>query len=138
PEIEDAALTSYVPAGGGGFGLGRVFLADGQPEPPAGPDVGAQWNSITPAYFQTMGIRIREGRAFDAHDVASSTPVIIVSASFARRMFGDRSPLGRRVRSWRDENRYREIVGVVDEVKYTGLADREIPLIYVPYAQDAW
>ncbi len=138
PDVERAAATSYLPAGGGGFGLGRVFLAEGRPEPPAGTDVGAQWNVITPHYFATLGIPVLDGRAFTERDDAGSVPVIVVSRSFGRRMFGDESPIGRRVRSWRDENVLREIVGVVDEVKYFGLSDEELPLVYVPHAQNSW
>lgn len=138
PAIDRAALTSYVPAGGGGFGLGRVFLAEGRPEPPAGTDVQAQWNVVTPDYFSTVGIRVREGRAFTDQDGAASTPAMIVSSSFARAMFPGESPIGRRVRSWRDENLLREIVGVVDDVKVEGLADRERPLVYVPHTQNSW
>ncbi len=137
-DVERAAATSFVPVGGGGFGLGRVFLAEGRPEPPAGADVGGQWNVITPHYFETVGIPILEGRAFTAHDSATSTPVIVVSRSFARKMFGSESPIGRRVRSWRDENVLREIVGVVGDVKYLGLSDDERPLVYVPHAQCSW
>ncbi len=138
PDVERAAATSYLPAGGGGFGLGRVFLAEGRPEPPAGTDLGAQWNVITPHYFATLGIPVLDGRAFTERDDAGSVPVIVVSRSFGRRMFGDESPIGRRVRSWRDENVLREIVGVVDEVKYFGLSDEELPLVYVPHAQNSW
>jgi putative ABC transport system permease protein len=138
PAIERAALTSYVPAGGGGFGLGRVFLAEGRPAPPAGSDVQARWNVVTPDYFSTLGIRVREGRVFTDRDGATSTPVMIVSSSFAREMFPGESAIGRRVRSWRDENLLREIVGVVDDVKVEGLADRERALIYVPHTQSSW
>jgi predicted permease len=138
PDVESAALTSFVPVGGGGFGLGRVFLAEGRPQPPAGPDVGAQWNVVTPDYFRTLGIPLKAGRVFNDRDTATSPPVIIVSASFVRKMFPDQSPLGQRIRSWRDENLYREIVGVVDDVKYTGLSEREVPLIYVPHTQNSW
>jgi putative ABC transport system permease protein len=137
-DVERAAATSFVPVGGGGFGLGRVFLAEARPEPPAGADVRGQWNVITPHYFETVGIPILEGRAFTAHDSATSTPVIVVSRSFARTMFGSESPIGRRVRSWRDENVLREIVGVVGDVKYLGLSDDERPLVYVPHAQCSW
>ena len=138
PEIEAAALTSFVPVGGGGFGLGRVFLAEGRPEPPAGPDIGAQWNVVTPEYFRTLGIPLREGRVFTSRDTAASPPVIIVSQSFAKRMFPGQTAVGQRIRSWRDENLYREIVGVVDDVKYTGLSEQEIPLVYVPHTQNSW
>jgi predicted permease len=139
PGVEAAGATSFVPVGGGGFGLGRVFLAEGRPEPPAGRDVGAQWNVITPDYFQTVGIPVLQGRSFSRDDKADSTPVIIVSRSFATLMFGDEAPIGKRIRSWRDENVLREIVGVVAEVRYMGLDERTVSRqIYVPHAQDSW
>jgi putative ABC transport system permease protein len=139
PGVQSAGGTSFVPVGGGGFGLGRVFLMEGWAEPPAGPEVSAQWNVITPEYFRTMGIPILKGRAFTRDDASITTPVAIVSRSFAAAMFGAADPIGKRVRSWRDENVYREIVGVVDEVRYTGLAEREVPRqFYVPHAQNSW
>jgi predicted permease len=138
PAIERAALTSYVPAGGGGFGLGRVFLAEGRPEPPQASDVPAQWTVVTPDYFATVGMHVTEGRPFTEQDGATARPVIIVSASFARAMFPGQSAIGRRVRSWRDENVLREIVGVVNDVKYSGLADRDRSVVYVPHRQNSW
>ena len=139
PGVEAAGATSFVPVGGGGFGLGRVFLAEGWPEPPGGPDVGGQWNVITPDYFRAMGIPILAGRPFTRNDAEKSTPVMIVSRGFAAQMFGADNPLGRRARSWRDENVLREIVGVVDEVRYEGLAERErLRQVYVPHAQNTW
>jgi putative ABC transport system permease protein len=139
PGVESAGVTSYVPVGGGGFGLGRVFLAEGRPEPPAGTEVDSLWNVISPGYFGVMGIPLVQGRAFTAADTASSEPVAIVSKSFARKMFGETDPLGQRVRSWRDENLYRRIVGVVDEVRYNGLAEvAELRQFYVPHSQNSW
>jgi putative ABC transport system permease protein len=137
PGVESAALTSYVPAGGGGFALGRVFLPEGRPEPPVGADQLALWNTVTPRYFATMGIRLVEGRSFDDRDTAGATPVMIVSRLFARQMFGEASPLGKRVRAWRTDAVLREIVGVADDVRYRGLAEPHIPLVYVPHAQDS-
>jgi putative ABC transport system permease protein len=139
PGVEAAAATSFVPIGGGGYGLGRVFLAEGWPEPPAGPDVDAQWNVVTPDYFRTVGIPMLQGRDFTRTDRADSTLVAIVSRSFATRMFGSENPIGKRMRSWRDENMLREIVGVVGEVRYTGLDERDVPRqVYVPHAQNSW
>jgi putative ABC transport system permease protein len=136
--VEAAAITSYLPAGGGGFGLGRVFLFEGQPEPPASQDVPAQWVVISPHYFRTLGMPVLSGRAFDERDSQKATPVAIVSESFAQKMFPNQRSLGRRVRSWRDENVYREIVGVVGDVALDTLSDHGRALIYVPHAQQGW
>jgi putative ABC transport system permease protein len=138
PGVESAAITTYLPIGGGGFGLGRVFLAEGWPEPPAHSDVAAQWTAISPDYFRTLGIPLVRGRVFEDRDNATATPAIIVSETFARRAFGDENPLGRRVRSWRDENTYREIVGVVADVPYSSLSDPTRSIVYIPHQQDAW
>ena len=138
PEIERAAFTSFVPAGGGGFGLGRMFVAEGRPSAPDGSgELLALWNVVTPGYFSTLGIGLREGRDFDTRDTAGGRPVMIVSRLFAQRMFPGESPIGKRVKSSRDENEYREVIGVADEVRYWGLAERQpAPLVYVPWAQD--
>jgi putative ABC transport system permease protein len=137
-DIERAALTSFVPAGGGGFGLGRMFAAEGRPTTPDGSgEMLALWNTVTPGYFATLGIRLREGRDFDARDTPDGRPVMIVSRLFAQRMFPGESPIGKRIKSSRDENVYREVIGVAEEVRYWGLAERQAaPLVYVPWAQD--
>jgi putative ABC transport system permease protein len=136
--VTAAAATSYLPAGGGGFGLGRVFLIEGEPEPPSGPDHPANWNVITPDYFRTVGIPLLRGRAFNEHDIATSTPVIVINETLARRMFPGADAIGRRIRSWRDENVLRQIVGVVADVRYSGLADQDRGLVYVPHQQNSW
>jgi putative ABC transport system permease protein len=138
PGVERAAASSYVPAGGGGYGLGRAFLLEGQPEPPATQDHNALWNVVSPEYFRTTGIRVVRGRAFDRTDSAESRPVMIINETMARKVFGTGDPIGRRIRSWRDENVLREIVGVVSDVRYTGLASSETSLVYVPHRQDSW
>jgi putative ABC transport system permease protein len=138
PGVESAAASSALALGGGGFYLGRVFLIEGQPEPPASSDFPAEWNSITPGYFSTTGMTLLKGRDFNDRDRADGTKVIIINATMARRMFGDDDPLGKRIRSWRDENELREIVGVVEDVRYYGRDDELRGLIYVPHPQDTF
>jgi putative ABC transport system permease protein len=138
PGIESAAVSSALPLGGGGFYLGRVFLAEGRPEPPAGTDTQGQWNVVSPGYFKTNGTRFIKGRDFNERDTETGNPVIIVNGTFARRMFPNEDPLGKRIRSWRDENKLREIVGVVADVRYYGRDDELHGLVYVPHAQNAW
>src|SRR5262249_55596906 len=138
PGVEAAAASSALPLGGGGFYLGRAFLIEGQPEPPASTDYSAQWNVISPGYFLTAGIRLISGRDFDERDGADGNKVIIINRTLARQMFGDQNPLGKRIRSWRDENQLREIVGVVEDVRYYGRDDELHGLVYVPHAQNAW
>src|SRR5262245_43363120 len=138
PGVQTAAAVSALPLGGGGFYLGRVFLLEGAAEPPAAPDYPGQWNVVTPDYFNAMDIGLLKGRLFTDRDDVKTTPVIIVSETFARRMFPNEDPLGKRIRSWRDENLLREIVGVVRDVKYERLDDAPSSLVYIPHRQDSW
>jgi putative ABC transport system permease protein len=138
PGVESATIASALPLGGGGFYLGRVFLAEGRPEPPAGSDVAASWNVVGPDYFRTLDIPLIAGREFDARDETNTTPVIIVNRLFAERMFPGEDPIGKRVRSWRDENLLREIVGVVGDVRYFSASDSLLGLVYVPHPQNTW
>jgi putative ABC transport system permease protein len=138
PGVESAAVSSALPLGGGGLYLGRVFLIEGQPEPPASSDYAAEWNVVSPGYFATTGIGLIKGRDFDERDRADANKVIIINSTQADRMFGEDDPLGKRIRSWRDENQLREIVGVVTDVRYYGRDDDLRGLVYVPHAQDTW
>jgi putative ABC transport system permease protein len=56
----------------------------------------------------------------------------------AKEMFPDGRSLGRRIRSWRDENLYREIVGVVGDLRHNGLASDISNNVYVPHTQRPW
>jgi hypothetical protein len=62
----------------------------------------------------------------------------MISQSMARAMFPDGRILGRRIRSWRDENLYREVVGVVGDVRHYGLTEVMTNIVYVPHTQNAW
>ncbi|RPJ59155.1 MAG: ABC transporter permease, partial [Acidobacteria bacterium] len=138
PGVKMVSATSALPLGGGGFYLGRVFLREGQPEPPASADTAGNWKVVRPRFFEVMGISIVEGRGFTPYDTASSTPVIVVSRSMARQMFPDGGALGRRIRSWRDENLYREIVGIAEDTHFDGLTENVSNDVYIPHAQNTW
>ncbi|NIN73526.1 MAG: FtsX-like permease family protein [Gemmatimonadetes bacterium] len=139
PGVESATVTSALPLGGGGFILFRAHLPEGRPEPPEGEEVRANWDVVQPGYFATMGLPLVAGRGFTEADDESSVPVMIVNREFARVMFGSvGDALGARVRSWRDENIYREIVGIVENVRYFGAGDEIRGVVYVPHRQVTW
>jgi putative ABC transport system permease protein len=138
PGVKAASISSRMPAGAPGFGLGRVFLREGQPEPPASDDYPAQWTVVGPRYFEAVGMRVLRGRDFRSTDDEKSVPVIVISERMAEQMFPGQDPIGKRLQSWRDERLLREIVGVVNDVKYFGLADRPRHAVYVPHKQDQW
>jgi putative ABC transport system permease protein len=138
PGTQSAAASSALPLGGGGFYLGRAFLNEGTPPPPDGQEFNGQWNVASPGFFNTLGIRFLRGRDFSDRDTGDSTPVIIINQTMARDMFGDADPLGHRIKSWRDENVLREVVGVVEDVRYFGRDDKLQSIAYVPHRQNSW
>ncbi len=139
PGVTATTVASILPMGAGGFRLGRAFLPEGRAEPPAGEELHGRWDVVAPGYFETMGIPVIVGRAFNDGDDDSAVPVMIVNTAFASDMFGGNAQaLGQRVRSWRDENVYREVVGVVGDVRYFGAWDDSRPVVYVPHGQARW
>ncbi len=96
----------------------------------------ANYRAVAPGYFHTLGIPLREGREIGPHDTADSVAVGVVSETLARRHFPGSSPLGARLRiDDTDPWRSIEIVGVVGDVKFTGLDAEGAADVYVPYAQ---
>jgi putative ABC transport system permease protein len=114
------------------------MVAEGRDPSPAS-EVPISWNVATPGYFAALHLPILRGRDFTTRDDTASAPVMIVNEKFARTMFPNENPIGKRAMSSRDEKLYREIVGVVRDVKYYGASDSSRSLVWVPYAQrNAW
>ena len=135
PGIESAGISSTLPFDGGGLYLQRSFVGENQLEPPIGLDNVAQWIAVSPRFFGTMGIPLKHGRAFTGHDTEESMPVIIINESFASQIFPSENPIGKRIRSWRDENVLREIVGLVHDVRFSDITDDRTALAFIPHSQ---
>jgi putative ABC transport system permease protein len=90
------------------------------------------FNVIAPAYFATLGTPLVAGREFNDRDTDTAPKVAIVTESFARQFFGDRTALGRTVSSV--DVTY-EIVGVVRDSKYQNLREGTMKTMYIPWMQ---
>ena len=86
----------------------------------------------SPGYFRALQIRLIAGRLFDDRDDAVAAPVAIISREAARRFFGTDNAIGRTLPLLRKQV---TIIGVVDNVKYTGIAAGPQSVLYAPYAQ---
>jgi putative ABC transport system permease protein len=135
PGVQAVGMASDIPVMGGS-------LIAFTPDPALGPPperVPIGSNSLVhPGYFETMGIPLRTGRTFTTSDVAASEPVAIIGEALAKQRFGGLNAVGLRLK-WGDQNSpqpWRTIVGIVADVKQSGLADQEPPsAIYMPAAQ---
>lgn len=87
------------------------------------------YDSVSLSYFSTLGIPLLKGRLFAASDHAGAPPVAVLSEATARRLFGTDDPIGRILRPADPASKLRvEVIGVVADVRRTGLASKELPL----------
>lgn len=134
PGVQAAGAGSRVPMWGGSVDFGvRVDgrPADGQPN-------FGHMRLVTPGYFETIGMQLTRGRTVRESDIAAGAPpVVVVNEAFAKTTFGTDNPIGQRISGWTatPEPEWREIVGVIGNVRAFG-QDQDIPPeIYVPHAQ---
>ena len=112
---------------------GKVF-ATGESAPVA------QELLVSPEYFTALGIPLLRGRAFADADRPGAPEVAIVNETFAREAFPGREALGRWIQTGdpHPDSPKLTIVGIVPDVKYTGLHAEPEPTIYVPFKQALW
>ena len=110
---------------------------EGFVQTPGGPMQNVDfWQTAGRRYFETMGIRLVEGRFFDDRDGEGAPATVIVNQTMARTFWPGQSALGRRVRpGFRDRDPWCTIVGVVGDVKNTGLDRPAGAELYLPYRQ---
>ncbi len=114
------------------------FRIAGDPPAPIPPFAGH--TPVTPGYFETMGIPLRQGRFFDARDGRDSPRVIVISEPMARQYFPGRNPIGQRLRVFigGPEPFDGEIIGVTGGVRHENLARAPRVEMYVPLAQSPY
>jgi predicted permease len=106
--------------------------------PPPNQGAPGDWQVVTPGYFETMGMTVREGRAFNAGDDMHGALAMIVNRAFEQQYFAGRKALGGRVRiSGSDSTKVYTIVGVVDDVRHNALTGTVKPQFYATLAQFA-
>ena len=134
PGTEDAAVISDLPASGGG----RVTLhIEGQPEAANNESLSAFDFVVSSEYFHAARIALLRGRAFTDKDTASAPAVIVVNQKFVQRFLNGGEALGRRVRLEVNGGAtdWRQIVGVVDNVKPFSQVTQDSPQMYEPFLQ---
>jgi putative ABC transport system permease protein len=136
PGVQSASATSSLPLNGP-QALVQIYVTgrsmDESNLPVAQPRV------VMPKFFQTMGIPIKTGRDFDERDNRDAPGVVIVSENFARMFFGNENPIGRRITPTMSDNSApfieREIIGIVGDIKASGLNTEDRPQLYLPHPQ---
>jgi putative ABC transport system permease protein len=91
-------------------------------------------------YFHALGVPLLRGRAFTEADAAGALQVVIINQTMAATLFPGEDPIGRRMQLGdpNPNSPWITIVGVVGDVKYTGLERAPEPTMYTPYEQNLW
>lgn len=134
PGVESAALINHLHLGGDIWS--QYFEAEGQPveRPVDGPS--ASFKVVSEGLFETFGIPLLEGRAFQSSDDAEGRPVVIVNQKLAAAHWPGESAVGKRIRGLSGDQPWLEIVGVVGNVRQWTLTAEPRPEIYYPYRQN--
>jgi len=136
PGVESVGMISIIPPLGAGL---RTFSILGHPAPSPGSRPEGSFNEVSPSYFSTMKIPLKKGRYFDERDTESAPWTVVISETLASRYFPKEDPIGQQILlrympQQVDEERPRQIVGVVGEVKQIGMGGLH-PLLYESFLQ---
>src|SRR3984893_4891140 len=134
PGVRSASLSLHSPVSGSQRGS-SVVVPGYTPRP--GEDMDVSEMIVTPGYFATLGLPLREGRDFGAQDRAGAPKVVIVNETMARAYFRRGSPVGQRFGYGEDHPREFEIVGVVRDARFYDLRAGAPPMMFFPVAQYA-
>src|SRR6185436_9432622 len=134
PGVVGAGTVNILPVNAGNT---TRFIIDGDPIPAPGKETEANIRTISDDYFKTLGVPLLAGRMFDERDAADKPGVVIIGKTIADRMFGGRDPVGMRLRYSSFQGDPDLIVGVVGDVKITGIDEALKPVLYYPFRQSS-
>jgi len=130
PGVKSAGFITLLPLDEYGIG-GQVYRQDADS---SSPEPFAETRAVSGGYFQAVGMRLLQGRTFDAHDDAAAPPVAVIDQALASILYPGGSPLGEQLRG---SSGAVIIVGVVSNVHQASLTDKPSPGLYVPVGQAA-
>ncbi len=135
PGVKQAGLVSVLPLSKNFDGRG--LMVEDRPRP-RGEEISVDLYISTPGYLRAMQIPLVKGRLLTEQDTEESNKVALINETMAREIWPDENPLGRRIRfpgSERNPQPWREIVGVVSEVKQYSLDQADTMQMYLPETQ---
>ena len=134
PGVTAVGASRMVPLMGGGLGLGGLRAA-GYTGPDGTDQIDADWDVISPDYFDAIQMPIVQGRRFNAGDRQGAPFVAIVNQSLAERVWPGQNPIGRTLFQNAGAERPLQVVGVARDGKYRTVSEAPRNFIYVPIAQ---
>lgn len=137
PGFVASAITTSLPYMGGGF-LGYPLDIEARPEADVSQLSRVTLSSITTGFFETMNTPLLSGRQFNEYDRENTPFVAIIGENVANQHFPGESPIGKRIALVGEDSTpriWREIVGVVTDIRFEGVTQNAPLGVYVPYRQ---
>jgi len=128
PGVHSAGAINWLPLSG--QRSATRMLIEGEPTPRPGEEPGADVRAVDPEFFRTMEIPLLSGRTIATTDTRKVPRAVVVSQSFVDRHLAGRDPLGRRIHMEWGDTLIASIVGVVGDVKHTGVDSLASPTVY--------
>ena len=113
------------------------MLPEGQPDVPLPKRPFIDIEAVSPQWFQTMRVPLRDGREFTAADNAQTPKVVIVNETFARHFWPDQNPLGKHIVVGRGPVPS-EVIGVARTSRTKVSTQDTQPQLYLPFPQLPW
>jgi putative ABC transport system permease protein len=134
PGVKSVGVANGLPLGTANH---PVFFVEGRPLPQNGQAPGAVRYTVSPGYFETMGIELLKGRGFSAQDTPTTPLVIIIDEALAQQHFQNEDPIGKRMAQSSNFTPIYEIVGVVKHVEQDNLDSQgnRTPQFYLNFNQ---
>ncbi len=132
PGVESAGLTHTLPLLNDWV---MTFNIEGQPTVAPTDRPSTNYYAVTPGYFRAMGIQLRRGRLFTPQDNAQAPRVAIINQTLARQFFPNEDPIGKRINIAGGPEAFRQIVGIVGDLKQYGVDKATTSQAYEPFAQ---
>jgi len=124
PGVKSVAVSNGLPLGVANH---PIFIIAGRPLPAQGKEPAGIRYTVSPDYFQTMGIELLKGRVFDAQDKSDTPAVVIIDEALAQQHFQNEDPIGKRLSQSTSGTPSYEIIGVVRHVEHDNLDAQVIP-----------
>ncbi|HYN10885.1 MAG TPA: ABC transporter permease [Vicinamibacterales bacterium] len=138
PGVRAVAIAIRAPLSLSGGGLAQRVQVPGGSTPAAGESPDVKYGAVSADYFDIMGIRIAEGRAFTNDDERPGEPVVVISEQFAARFFAGHGSLGKVVRLGGPEGVEHRVVGVARNAVINRIGEAPEPYFYVPYRRGTY
>jgi putative ABC transport system permease protein len=136
PGVESAGMVMSLPLTGSS--MNRGFRVEGRPVPKSDENVTMDFQIVSPGYFSTLEIPIKQGRGLTDTDTGTSERVIVINSAMARQYWPNEDPVGKRLaigESAKDTS-WRTIVGVVADNRHASLSEMPVPTAFISYRQD--